>query len=164
MAEPTRLPLDRRFIRLERVVGYATAAGLSLAGLVVVAAVARWSTLATPGVVAVAVGWLVVTIALAWLAHRWPELEFRHTTYVVGADAMDIQAGVLWRHATLVPRSRVQHTDVTQGPLERRHGLATLVIHTAGTEHARVSLAGLSHETALALRDHLLPRGEADAV
>ncbi len=63
-----------------------------------------------------------------------------------------------------MPRSRVQHTDVSQGPLERSHGLGTLVIYTAGTEHARVELGGLDHGTALLIRDHLLPREENDAV
>jgi len=59
-----------------------------------------------------------------------------------------------------VPRSRIQHTDVTQGPYERRFGLATLVVYTAGTEHASIPIEGLSHETALAFRDALLARGE----
>ena len=63
-----------------------------------------------------------------------------------------------------VPRSRVQHTDVSQGPVERRFGLGTLVIYTAGTDHAKVDLAGLEHGVALRLRDHLLPSGDTDAV
>ena len=46
---------------------------------------------------------------------------------------------------TNVPRSRVQHTDVSQGPLERNHGLGTLVVYTAGTDHAKVELGGLDH-------------------
>ena len=63
-----------------------------------------------------------------------------------------------------MPRSRVQHTDVSQGPLERGYGLGTLVIYTAGTDHAKVDLHGLDHATALAIRDHLLPREGGDAV
>ena len=71
---------------------------------------------------------------------------------------------MLWRQVINVPRSRVQHTDVSQGPLERSHGLATLIVHTAGVEHAQVELAGLPYEVALRLRDHLLPRDASDAV
>jgi hypothetical protein len=33
------------------------------------------------------------------------------------------------------------------------------VVYTAGTEHASISIEGLSHETALAFRDALLARG-----
>ena len=43
-------------------------------------------------------------------------------------------------------------------------GLGTLVIYTAGTDHARVTLAGLEHGRALRLREHLLPSGAGDAV
>jgi membrane protein YdbS with pleckstrin-like domain len=57
----------------------------------------------------------------------------------------------------------VQHIDVAQGPLERRYGLATLSIYTAGTEYARVDLPGLRHERAVAIRDHLLPGHDRDA-
>ena len=59
-----------------------------------------------------------------------------------------------------MPRSRIQHTDVSQGPYQRRFGLATLVVYTAGTEHASIAIEGLRHETALAFRDALLARGE----
>jgi len=38
------------------------------------------------------------------------------------------------------------------------------VIYTAGTHNAAVSLSGLSHETALAIRDHLIVGGQDDAV
>jgi membrane protein YdbS with pleckstrin-like domain len=58
----------------------------------------------------------------------------------------------------------VQHIDVTQGPIDRRFGLSTLVIYTAGTDHAKVALDGLEHGRALAMREHLLPTGAGDAV
>ena len=44
------------------------------------------------------------------------------------------------------------------------YGLGTLVIYTAGTEHARVHLPGLDHRVALRIRDHLLARMADDVV
>jgi hypothetical protein len=82
----------------------------------------------------------------------------------VEADGLQIRRGVFWRTVIDVPRSRVQHTDVSQGPLERRFGLGALVVYTAGTDHSRVDLRGLSHDTAFAIRDHLLPHQRDDAV
>jgi hypothetical protein len=70
----------------------------------------------------------------------------------------------VWRSVVNVARSRIQHTDVSQGPLERRFGLAGLLIYTAGTDHAEVQLRGLDHATALRIRDHLLAGGGDDAV
>ena len=70
---------------------------------------------------------------------------------------LEIQRGVYWRATTNVPRSRIQHTDVSQGPLERRHGLGTLIVYTAGTQHSEVKLPGLDFTLARRIRAHLLP-------
>lgn len=102
--------------------------------------------------------WIPFTIGVALLSYRWPPLEHRHTRYRVDEQLIHIERGVFWRISIAVPRSRVQHLDVTQGPLQRRHGLATLSIYTAGTEYSHVPLPGLSHEVAQWLRDVLLPR------
>jgi membrane protein YdbS with pleckstrin-like domain len=101
---------------------------------------------------------------LAWLSHRWPEISYRRRFYRVDPHGIEIRRGVVWRRAITVPKSRVQHTDVSQGPLQRKYGLGTLVIYTAGTEHAKVELSGLNHAQAMRIRDHLLPSGGDDAV
>ncbi|HEU4893439.1 MAG TPA: PH domain-containing protein [Vicinamibacterales bacterium] len=101
---------------------------------------------------------------LAWLSHRWPEISYRHTFYRVDTQGIEIRRGVLWRRTITVPKSRVQHTDVSQGPLQRTYALGTLVVYTAGTDHAKVELPGLSYARAVRIRDHLLPSGGDDAV
>jgi membrane protein YdbS with pleckstrin-like domain len=115
----------------------------------------------------VAIG-LTLTIgiggSLAWLSHRWPEISYRHTFYRVDPQGIEIRRGVFWRRTINVPKSRVQHTDVSQGPLQRKYDLGTLVIYTAGTDHAKVELRGLNHARAMRIRDHLLPSGGDDAV
>jgi uncharacterized protein len=101
---------------------------------------------------------LVVFGGLAAASHFGPAVRYRTTWVRLDADGLEHEHGWLWRHHVSVPRSRIQHTDVTQGPYERRFGLATLVVYTAGTEHASIPIEGLSHETALAVRDALLAR------
>ena len=101
---------------------------------------------------------------LAWRSHRWPAISYRHTFYRVDPQGIEIRRGVFWRRTVNVPKSRVQHTDVSQGPLQRRYELGTLVIYTAGTDHAKVELRGLHHARAMRIRDHLLPSGGDDAV
>lgn len=157
-------PLDPRIIDVRRIVGLIFTACAS-AGLFVLLAMAGFS--ARPGwrlILLAAVGWLAVTIALALWLWRWPVIAYRHASYRLDDDGLEIRRGVVWRSIIHVPRSRVQHTDVSQGPLERSHGLSTLVVHTAGTEHARVALPGLSRDVALSLRDQLLPHDGRDAV
>ena len=108
--------------------------------------------------------WLVVVLVVAWHGYRWPPLAYAHTSYRVDAQGIEIRRGVYWRVVINVPRSRVQHIDVSQGPLERCYGLGTLVVYTAGTDHARVELDGLEHGRALRIRNYLLPTGSSDAV
>ncbi|HET9439291.1 MAG TPA: PH domain-containing protein [Longimicrobiales bacterium] len=164
IADGVERQLDPRFIPLQRIVGQITTACLSVGGLVALVVLVISSSMALLGALVLLIAWALATGALAWLSHRWPELEYRHSAYRVDAEGMQIRNGVYWRHVINVPRSRVQHTDVTQGPLQRQFGLGTLLIHTAGTEHAQVTLPGLAHETALQIRDHLLPRERVDAV
>ena len=108
--------------------------------------------------------WLVLVLLALWHALRWPARAYQHTSYRVDDQGIEIRRGVYWRVVINVPRSRVQHIDVSQGPIERRYGLGTLVIYTAGTEHAKVQLEGLEHGRALQIREHLLPSGASDAV
>jgi membrane protein YdbS with pleckstrin-like domain len=156
--------LDPRIIHVRQIVGLITTAVLStiiLIALVAGAAALRpgWS-FAWMGLGA----WLGVTALLAWWLWTWPAKAYAFASYRLDDDGLEIRRGVVWRSIINVPRTRVQHTDVAQGPIERSHGLSTLVIHTAGTDHAQVALPGLSRERAIALRDQLLPRDGRDAV
>ena len=108
--------------------------------------------------------WPLLAGCVAWLAHRFPELHYRYTTWRIDDIGLTIRTGVVWRTEISVARSRVQHIDVSQGPIERRYGLATLAVYTAGTEHSAVTLDGIAHEAALAARDALLPASDVDAV
>lgn len=164
IADGTSHPLDPRYVLLERQVGWIATAILTLAvfcGFFIFLLVGRagWSS-------AIVVGAMMAAgvIAFGWWQQMWPAVEYRHASYRVDANGLEIRRGVYFRAVTNVPRSRVQHTDVAQGPLQRRFGLATLIVHTAGNDSAVVELPGLTHDTALAIRDHLLPGRSDDAV
>ncbi len=104
--------------------------------------------------------WLALVAAAAGSAWFLPPRRYRHCSWRLSAFGLEIRRGVWFRHWISLPRARVQHTDVERGPLGRRFGLATLVVHTAGQQDSEVRLEGLAHETALAIRDHLLGAGE----
>lgn len=165
IADDQERRLDPNVVTAQRLAG-GIAAGVLAAGLLV--AMAIWLFVAPPPVPAPALllpsAWLLLSAAIAGLALWYPVLAYRHTFYRVDPQGIHIRRGVLWRSVVSVPRSRVQHTDVSQGPLERLFELATLVIYTAGTQHASVALSGLSRPTALRVRDHLLQVGADDAV
>jgi len=156
--------LDPRSIQAERISGGIFAAVVSVALLIGVVVLSIANSLGLAVGALLLVGWVLASSLIAALSLSWPALSYRHASYRVSAWGMRIRRGVLWRTISSVPRSRVQHTDVSQGPIERSFGLATLVIYTAGTHHASVSLGGLAHDTALQIRDHLIAGGEDDAV
>lgn len=79
-------------------------------------------------------------------------------------DGLLIEQGVFWRRQTFVPRARVQHTDVDQGPLERLLEMATLKVFTAGTHEVKLEVEGIGRDSALRLRDALLARHGHDGV
>src|SRR5688572_13694477 len=138
--------LDPRYVSLGRLNG---AIGTSFLGVVSCAGMlGLWiaSGRLMTGLLLVPL-WLGLVGLIAWHLQRWPAISYRHASYRVDELGIEIRGGVVWRAITNVPRSRVQHTDVSQGPLERKFGLGTLVIHTAGTTHSRVTLEGLDHET-----------------
>ena len=153
--------VDPNSVRVEQAAYaiFSSAAGVLLVILLIVSQFGRpWQT-------ALALACTIAAAAfLIWLPLGWPGLSYRHKFYRVDPHGIEIRRGVIWRRTISVPKSRVQHTDVTQGPLQRRYALGTLVIYTAGTVHAKVELPGLSHARAVRIRDHLLPSGGDDAV
>lgn len=164
VADGSTRQLDPRYISYSRAVGgwamlFAVPTVLS-ASIVVVIAVDL------PAFVRVLIPLAAFLACAGWgaLVWRWPVLEHRHASYRVTEDEIEIRGGVWWRKIIAVSRSRVQHTDVAQGPLERNFGLARLHIYTAGTDHSRVTLHGIDYATALAIRDHLLVKTDGDAV
>ena len=162
--------LDARSITVARLTGAITVAialALALVAVTVLTIAGPLSThgpLGTLGPILSVAGLLLLCCALGSLAYFWPPVRYRHTTYRLSEQGIRIRRGVLWRLTISVPRSRVQHTDVARGPIERAFELATLVVYTAGTQHASVQLSGLEHQTALAIRDHLIDSDDDDAV
>jgi hypothetical protein len=97
-------------------------------------------------------GWGVITVVFL-VPGRW-----RRWGYAFTDRELHVANGWLTRRHTVVPVSRVQHIDVSQGPLERSAGVATLSLHTAGTEQNLVVLPGIRRERAEEIRDVIRSR------
>ena len=94
-----------------------------------------------------------VLLSAAWVILRVPLRRHAARGYDMGSDRLRVVRG-LWFHSdTVVPFGRVQHIDLSQRPLERAFGLATLTVHTAGTHTSSVSLPGLAQADAAAMRE-----------
>lgn len=103
-------------------------------------------------------------VLAAFLILFSPGRRYRAWGYEVTPDELHIQSGIWVRSRTVVPFGRVQHIDVGQGPVERRYGVGTLTLHTAGTRSAAVSLPGLEMPDAERLRDDIRGKIRQDLV
>jgi hypothetical protein len=110
------------------------------------------------------VGWAVLVLICFWLAWMRPPRVYRSWSYRIDDRVLEIRNGLLFQRTRLLPLSRLQHVDIERGPFERRFGLATLVLHTAGTHEASMTIPGLEESEAVRLRNHLIEIGGDDAV
>jgi hypothetical protein len=154
-------PLDRRVIglwQLSNAIGFGVMllillvfvlyAGLKIRGTL------QWQLL----------GWAVVGLTCMTLGLWYPHAAYGRWGYRIDHRVLETHHGVVFRVSQLLPLSRLQHVDLHRGPLERSFGLASLVLHTAGTHHAVITIPGLDADEAARLRDLLVEVGGDDAV
>lgn len=154
-------PVDPRAILVWRwsAVAAFTPVVAAAAVFVIGAAAAR-----APAIVVLALAWMVLLAAAVGYTWKYPPARHRHLRYRVDDVGITIRDGVFWRAWSALPRVRIQHTDVSQGPLQRRYGVADLKLYTAGSRYTCIVLPGLEHAVALALRDELQRHASDDAV
>ncbi|MEZ3143077.1 PH domain-containing protein [Halobaculum sp. MBLA0143] len=110
------------------------------------------------GAVATLVGLLGIVFAV---------LRYRVWGYEIRDDSLYLVRGVLTRRVSSVPFVRVQHVDTRRGPVERAVGLASVVVYTAGSRGADITVPGLTPDRATQLRERLrelAAESEYDAV
>ena len=153
--------LDSRVVsvwRISSLIGIALLLlGLLMAALVVVVrepAYWRW----------VAAFWLAIAAFFFWFCFWYPPRYYRSWGYRIDAKVLETRSGRLIQRTRLLPLSRLQHVDIERGPIERAFGLASLVLHTAGTHSANIRVPGLEADEATRLRDRLIEIGGDDAV
>ncbi|WP_254833093.1 PH domain-containing protein [Haloglomus salinum] len=100
------------------------------------------------------IGPVVFTVLFLFGATR-AHLRYESWSYRVRTDSLFLDRGVLTRVRTVVPYVRIQHVDASRGPVERAFGLATVVVYTAGSRGADVSIPGLTPDRADDLQDRL---------
>jgi len=97
--------------------------------------------------VAVPLGPAVFVVLFA-LGTGLAALRYRAWRYRLREDALYLERGVVTQVHTVVPYVRVQHVDTRRRPVERLTGLATVVVYTAGSRGADVTIPGLTPERA----------------
>ena len=133
-----------------KLAGLGNALAVAVPCVVASAFLSRLADFGSPWLLA-PLGGLIGAAFGAWLGVK----RHRRTLWKLDEQGFALQRGRWWQTESRVPISRVQHLDLKRGPLERAFRLATLVIHTAGTRMAAVTVSGLDGEDAERLRDRL---------
>ena len=99
---------------------------------------------------------LGVCLAMLATAVLVPPLNYARWRYGFIDDLLLMRYGILFVEERAVPVRRMQHVDLSRGPIERLFGLATLVVFTAGNEGSAFRVPGLPVQLARELRDRIV--------
>jgi uncharacterized protein len=122
-----------------------------------------------PDVMSARSAWLASTgfiliITLNWLLQLfyWAPRLVSRLRYGLREEDIHLEKGLLIWRQTSVSLKRIQHLQVTQGPLERQWQLAKLHLYTAGTQGANVVIPGLPRDEAEHLKAVLMAQINAE--
>lgn len=94
-----------------------------------------------------------VSLLLMMLWYIGNIISFRNRGYAIRDKDVLYRSGWLVQRTRILPLNRVQHVSVQSGPIERRFGLGSVSLYTAGSENADFSIKGLTDERAQQVKD-----------
>ncbi len=119
------------------------------------------------GVGAALIGLAVLVVVLAGsglVGLRMARIRYEYSSYLVGERQIEVRRGAMFRTELTIPYHRVQHVDVSAGPLEQLFGLRSLTLVTAASTISG-AIAGIEPDEADRVRTVVLARiGQGDAV
>lgn len=80
---------------------------------------------------------------------------YRKRSYALRQMDLTYKKGWIFSSVTTIPFNRIQHTEISHGPLERKFKLCSLKIYTAGGSSSDLSIPGLEYEEAEVLKDFI---------
>lgn len=94
----------------------------------------------------------ITAIALVWFIAD--SIGFKYAGYALREKDVLSRSGWIFCKTKMIPLSRIQHVSMLSGPIERKFGLACIVLYTAGGDNSDdFSIRGITNETATQLKD-----------
>lgn len=147
LADEHFVPVHPNFLRVSLI------GSVVFAGIVLVVGIVTSVLLPSNNWIPLAV--MAVLLVLTAVGAALTVLEVKNIAYQVRQHDLSYRTGVLTRTVETVPFVRVQHARVTQGPIQRAFGLATLAVNSAGPD---LDIAGLGADDAERLRALVVER------
>ncbi len=111
--------------------------------------------------------WIALAVWAAWFALSLYISNRRYLVegYALREHDMLHRSGIFWHSETVIPFNRMQHCEISRGPIENAFGLATLRAFTAGGSSSDLEIGGLLHGEALRIKEFITHKiREAGAV
>jgi membrane protein YdbS with pleckstrin-like domain len=98
--------------------------------------------------------WAVAILGFlnTWVSHACDLVK----SYALRELDLHYSSGLFFRKVVSQPITRIQHIELKRGPIERKVGLATLQVFSAGGEMHTFQIPGLPVDTAQQLRQFIL--------
>jgi membrane protein YdbS with pleckstrin-like domain len=106
----------------------------------------------------------VIPLSLAALSIPLAVRRAKTAGYALRDHDIAFRRGLFFRKVVVLPFNRLQHVHLSSGPLQRRFGLASLKLYTAGASGIDLQIDGLTAERAATLRDHVTARSREAGV
>ena len=140
-------PLEKTYLKVSRI-------SFCISGLVVliigIAIFYFVDAIQTPAIIYTAAAVFILLSVVGWMADS---LGFEYSGYALREKDILFRRGWFVRKVRVVPLKRVQHVSVQSGPIERKFGLASISIYTAGSEAADFTIKGITDLRAQELKE-----------
>lgn len=104
-------------------------------------------------------GWGSMALVLLIILYGFTLIVIRKSfsirSYALRERDISYRKGWIFFSHITVPFDRVQHSEISQGPVDRYFGLVTLHVYTAGGSSSDLSIPGLPRDEAQRLRDFI---------
>ena len=145
-------PISRKYLQLLRIEWLITAIVLAVIATLLILFLPYWKE-------NFHWAWLAGSyLLLMGLYYFLLEKAFPYKAFAVREHDVIFQKGWIVRKTKICPYNRIQNCSLQSGPLERKYGLASLLLYTAGSEGADMRIPGLVKEEAEQLRHFILSR------
>ncbi len=151
-------PLEPAYLMVERITVLITLSVILIAGVSM--AIMFNSSMDTMLVIAAS----VVFLLFAALLFFSTELSFRYSGYALREKDIIYRNGWIVRKERIVMLNRIQHVSVQSGPLERKFGLSSVSLYTAGASDADFTIRGIKIETAQQIKEWVSKKLNDDSI
>jgi len=149
MRVPPAHQVNARAVNVWRVTGAITALFFAAVPAAYFFLQMKWTALPDAGL------YILTALALLLLPFELlvvPVLRYRTWRYEITAEEVYLQHGVIVIKRVLIPMTKVQHVDTSQGPILRAHDLASVTVFSGAGKH---EIPALTPEEADHLRDKI---------